>query len=114
MSIRALRQAQLVTDNVVIAETQGPDGRTVVLLERIWHHKVLVARPDLADLIDDVLETVRRPEHSASDPVIDRHRFYRRHVGPTLWLLVVVSYEQGPARIITALGTRKNPPTWIS
>jgi hypothetical protein len=31
-----------------------------------------------------------------------RRRFYRRHIGPSRWLRVVVSYEQQPARIVTA------------
>jgi hypothetical protein len=42
----------------------------------------------------------------------DRKRFYRRDVGPSRWLLAVVSYEQEPARIITALAIRKDPKQW--
>ena len=38
-----------------------------------------------------------------------RTRFYSRNVGPSRWLLVVVSYEQRPARIITAVANRKDP-----
>ena len=32
--------------------------------------------------------------------------------GPSRWLMAVVSYEQEPARIITALANRKDPKTW--
>jgi hypothetical protein len=39
-------------------------------------------------------------------------RFYRRGVGPSRWLVAVVSYEQQPARIITALANRKDPKRW--
>ncbi len=32
--------------------------------------------------------------------------------GPSRWLLVVVSYEQEPARILTAVALRKDPKQW--
>lgn len=31
---------------------------------------------------------------------------------PSRWLLMVVSYEQGPGRIVTALATHKDPKRW--
>ncbi len=39
-------------------------------------------------------------------------RYYARDVGPSRWLLVVVSYEQEPARVISVFATRKDPKTW--
>jgi hypothetical protein len=48
-------------------------------------------------------------DHTEPDTLSGRTRFYRRDVGPSRWLLVVVSYEQEPARIITALANRKDP-----
>jgi hypothetical protein len=50
----------------------------------------------------------------ADDPRDARVRYYRRHLGPSRWLLAVVSYEQEPARVITALATRKDPPSWTA
>lgn len=46
------------------------------------------------------------------DALPDRPRFYRRGVGPSRQLMAVVSYEQQPARIITALANRKDPKRW--
>ena len=62
--------------------------------------------------MDDVLGTVTDPEHTEPDPRGGRRRYYRSGVGPSRWLLVVVSYEQEPARIITAVALRKDPKRW--
>jgi hypothetical protein len=56
-----------------------------------------------------VLRTVTKPEHAEPDPRARRPRYYRRWDGPSRWLLVVVSFEQQPGRIITAVATRKDP-----
>ena len=96
----------------VLASTTDRDGRDVVLLERIWNGKVLRDHPEMHAHLEAVIATVHEPEHVAADPRDDRLRYYRRHVGPSRWLLVVVSYEQEPARVITALATRKDPPSW--
>jgi hypothetical protein len=46
----------------------------------------------------------------APDPDYDeRRRYYARGAGPSRWLLVVVSYEQTPARIVSAFANRKDP-----
>ena len=89
-----------------------PDGREVVLLARIWSRKIALDHPELADHRNAVIETVERPDHIEPDDLPGRTRFYRRNVGPSRWLMVVVSYEQEPARIITALANRKDPKQW--
>jgi len=62
---------------------------------------------------DAILHTVASAEHVEVDPVyVARRRFFSSRPGPSRWLLVVVSYEQTPARIISAFGHRKDPPTW--
>ena len=81
-------------------------------MARIWTAKVLRDHPEMAPHLGDVVATVERPDHVSSDPRDDRLRYYRRHVGPSRWLLVVVSYEQAPARVITALALRKDRPSW--
>ena len=95
-----------------LAELHDPDGRVVVLLERIWAGKIVADHPELAGYLDEVLETVSGANHVEPDARPDRRRYYRRRVGPSRWLLVVVSYEQEPGRIVTALATRKDPKRW--
>jgi hypothetical protein len=100
------------TDDL-LAETTDPDGGRVVLLRRVWEGKILRDHAELHAHLDDVLRTVAEPDHIASDPAaFDRTRYYSRDAGPSRWLLVVVSYDQQPARIISAFGTRKDPVSW--
>lgn len=99
-------------DDRLLGEVNDPDGRVVVLLARIWEEKIIRDHPELGDRVQPVLGTVSRPEHVEPDPRAARRRYYRRHVGPSNWLLVVVSFEQEPGRIITALATRKDPKRW--
>jgi hypothetical protein len=63
--------------------------------------------------LSEVLRAVSKPDHVEPDPTYEqRRRFHLREVGPSRWLLVVVSYEQEPARIISAFGNRKDPRSW--
>jgi len=94
------------------ASSVDPDGREVVLLARIWHGKITVSHPDVADHLDAIIETVATPDHVEPDLRPNRTRFYKRDIGPSRWLLVVVSFEQQPARIITAVANRKDPKQW--
>ena len=89
-----------------------PDGREVVLLARIWEDKIVRDHPELVSHLEGVIQTVATPDHVEPDGLPARTRFYRRDVGPSRWLMVVVSYEQEPARIITALANRKDPRRW--
>lgn len=53
------------------------------------------------------------PDHVARDPNFERRtRYYARGVGPSRWLLVVVSYEQTPPRTVSAFANRKDPKSW--
>jgi hypothetical protein len=94
------------------ATVADPDGHEVVLLVRIWEQKIARDHPELVDWLDAVMETVAKPDHVEPDALPARTRFYRRDVGPSRWLMAVVSYEQQPARIITALANRKDPRRW--
>lgn len=98
----------------VLLEVNDPGGTQVQLLARIWELKIVADHPELRDLTQQVLEAVNAPDHIELDPRADRRRYYRRGVGPSAWLMVVVSYEQVPARIITALALRKDPKRWNS
>jgi hypothetical protein len=55
------------------------------------------------------VETVAEPDHVERDALPARTRFYRRNAGPSRWLMALLSYEQEPARIITAVANRKDP-----
>jgi len=91
-------------------ETKDPDGNAVNLPASLWHEKILQNHPELAGHVDDVLRAVQAPDVIYIDPTYaERRRFYLRGAGPSRWLLVVVSYEQSPARIISAFGIRKDP-----
>jgi hypothetical protein len=96
----------------VLVSVRDPDGREVVLLARIWNEKIALDHPELAHHIEAVTQTIDLPDHVEPDDLPSRTRFYRRNVGPSRWLLAVVSYEQEPARIITALANRKDPKQW--
>jgi hypothetical protein len=94
-------------------ETADPAGARVVLDGRVWDEKIVRAHPEVASYKDDALRAVSAPDHVAPDPAsADRKRFYLRDAGPSRWLLVVVSYEQKPARIISVFANRKDPKTW--
>jgi hypothetical protein len=96
-----------MTERAVLAETTMTDGTRVVLFTDTWHQHILDPREghgELAAHLDAVLATVSRPDHREPDPFERRERFYKQGVGPSRWLMVVVSFEQDPARIVTALG----------
>ena len=99
-------------DDRHLGEVSDPDGRSVVLPAPIWREKISRDHPELREHLADVLGTVSAPDHAEPDPRRGRRRYYRRGVGPSRWLLVVVRFEQQPGRIITALAARKDPRRW--
>lgn len=101
-----------MSDDRLLGEVSDPDGRFVVLPARIWDEKVIRDHPELSALQDALLEAVALPDQLEPDPRDGRRRYYQRGAGPSRWLLVVVGFEQEPARIITALATRKDPRRW--
>jgi hypothetical protein len=102
----------VASDDPHAATVNDRDGREVVLLARIWENKIARDHPELVDQLDAVMQTVAKPDHVEPDARPARTRYYRRNVGPSRWLMAVVSYEQQPARIITALANRKDPKRW--
>jgi hypothetical protein len=105
--------AQLWRDRSTFEETRDPSGTRVVLRLGVWREKIIRDHPEIALHLTDILQTVARPDHTAADPSYeDRARYYGRDVGPSRWLLVVVSYEQTPARIVSAFANRKDPRSW--
>jgi hypothetical protein len=97
-----------------VGEARDPKGERVVVPTSIWRDKILRGHPELASHLADVLRAIAEPDRVLPDPVYEgRRRHYLRGAGPSRWLLVVVSYEQEPARVISAFGNRKDPRSWI-
>jgi hypothetical protein len=97
----------------MVGEAKDPAGVRVVVPRELWRDKILRDHPEVASHLDDVLRAVAEPDRVLLDPVYERRqRHYLRGAGPSRWLLVVVSYEQEPARVISAFGTRKDPRSW--
>ena len=96
-----------------VGEARDPEGMRVIVPAGLWTGKVLRGHPELAPHLADVLRAVAEPDRVLPDPVYEgRWRHYLRGAGPSRWLLVVVSYEQEPARVISAFGNRKDPRSW--
>jgi hypothetical protein len=94
-------------------ETSDPAGARVVLDEVLWREKIVRDHPEINPHREDAMQAVSTPDHVALDPsFVDRKRYYAQGVGPSRWLLVVVSYEQTPARIVSVFANRKDPKSW--
>lgn len=95
------------------AETTDPSGTQVVLANSVWHEKIVRDHPEIAAYMSEVMTVVSKPDCVTRDPNFEaRTRYYARSAGPSRWLLVVVSYEQTPARIVSAFANRKDPRSW--
>lgn len=102
-----------MADEPSISETIDPDGTRVVLTDAVWSGKIVLDHPEIAAYRAEVLRTVTVPDHVVPDPNFKRRtRYYDHGAGPSRWLLVVVSYEQTPARIVSAFANRKDPKSW--
>lgn len=94
-------------------EARDQKGGRVVVPTELWQDKILRDHPELRGHLADVLRAIAEPDLVLGDPVYaGRRRHYLRAAGPSRWLLVVVSYEQEPARVISAFGNRKDPRSW--
>jgi hypothetical protein len=107
-----------VNDRPVLAEATTPDGIRVVVFEDTWRHHILdprVGHAEMAPYLDALLAVIATPDHREPDERRGRERFYKQGAGPSRWLMVVVSFEQEPARVITALGYGhgRSPAGWM-
>jgi hypothetical protein len=96
-----------MTERPILAEATTPNGIRVVVFADTWQDHIVdpeSGHVEMAPHLDAVLTTVSMPDHREPDPFETRERFYKQGVGPSRWLMVVVSFEQEPARIVTALG----------
>jgi hypothetical protein len=92
-------------------ETKDPEGRTVCLSDERWSHIINseYGHPELEQLRGEVLGTVSSPDRRLSGRDPNEEWFYVAGVGPSRWLKVVVVYEAGRGRIITAFARRSIP-----
>ena len=105
-------------DRSVLAETATPEGVRVILFEDTWVLHILDPRSGHGELehhLPAVLDSIASPDHREADAWPQRVRFFKQDVGPSRWLMVVVDFEQEPARIVTALGYRhgRSPIGWL-
>jgi hypothetical protein len=70
------------------------------------------SRPEISDDRAAILAAVAQPDLREDDPRRGRERFWRRRLGQSGWLFVVVDFEQSPGRVVTAFGRRDDPPGW--
>ena len=87
-----------------------PDGREVVLDDDAWQH--ITTRHPLSGSWPSVLAAIANPDHREPAPRPGRERYWRRGFVPGPWLVVVVDFDERPARIVIAAGRRSDPPGW--
>jgi hypothetical protein len=92
----------------VLVSTRDPDGRVVELSAERWSH-ILDGHPELAPHLGSVALAVGTPGKRLSGRREDEEWFYLAGAGPSRWLKVVVHYEGGRGRIVTAFARRSTP-----
>ena len=95
-----------MTHPAVIAEVRNPGGRLVRLLAATWDH-VLDAHPGTRHL-DQLMQTIARPDHREEDPRPGRERYFRRG-GPERWIRVVSEFA-GPHDVVITAFPQSNDP----
>jgi len=107
-----------VIDRPIVGEATTPDGIRVVIFVDTWRDHILdphAGHAELAPHLDAVLAAIAAPDHREPDERPHRERFFKRDAGPSRWLMVVVDFEQEPARVVTALGYGhgRSPAGWM-
>jgi hypothetical protein len=106
-----------MTERPILAEAVSPDGARVVLFEDTWLRHILNPHQGHAELephLKAVLEAIESPDHREQESWPGRERFFKRDVGPSRWLMVVVDSAEEPVRIVTAFGYQhgRSPDRW--
>jgi hypothetical protein len=78
------------------------------LTDERWQH-ICNGHPELAPRQRHVMAAVSNPDHRRAGRWPDEAWFYLATTYPSQWLKVVVRYEQGRGRIITAFPRRSLP-----
>jgi hypothetical protein len=97
----------VASPQTVIARSEDPDGRAVVLERETWRH-IVDNHPKMARVLDAVMDTVRLPDHREPDPRAGRERYFRRG-GPERWIRVVTEFDDDRDRVVTAFPQTNEP-----
>jgi hypothetical protein len=102
-----------MTERSILAETATPDAVRVVLFEDTW--VLRSGHGELEPHLAAVLDCIASPDHREADAWPHRVRYFKQDVGPSRWLMVVLDFDQEPARIVTALGYGhgRSPSGWL-
>lgn len=90
-------------------KTTDPDGREVVLDERMVGH-LHRRRPQMLNHLAAIIDAVSRPDRREADVLQGRERFYRQDLDPRRWLRVVVDFNESPPFVVTAFIQDTDPP----
>ena len=80
----------------------------MILTERRWLH-IVETHPELHVEPGVVLDVVARPDERILARRPGEEWLYRHSVGPSLWIRVVVHYDDEVGRIVTAFPRRSFP-----
>jgi hypothetical protein len=80
----------------------------VELTEKRWDH-IVAGHPELARFRAEVIQAVQAPSHHIPGRRSAEEWYYLEGVGPSRYLKVVVSYESGTGRVVTAFARRSKP-----
>jgi hypothetical protein len=72
---------------------------------------VLTGHPELADHLNDMIQTLEQPELREDDARPGRVRYFRR-CGPERWLRVVVEFGGESDVVVTAFPQSNDPAGW--
>lgn len=92
----------------IIATCIDPAGQPVQLTHERWQH-IIDGHPELMPFQHQILEAVRAPDHHREGRWMGEEWFYLATIQPSRWLKVVVRYEAGVGRIVTAFPRRSLP-----
>ncbi|MBI4531539.1 MAG: hypothetical protein HY709_08445 [Candidatus Latescibacteria bacterium] len=88
-----------------LISTSDPEGTPVFLGEVEWQTHILAYHPEVADFLNDVEGSIRRPDIRHRDPEDERVNLHygqiaaSRRLHPKLaYLLVVIKYVDAPER----------------
>jgi hypothetical protein len=95
----------------VLLEVDDPAGRRVVLSQEAWLH-IVQEHEEVAPHQAAVMAVVVEPDYREEDVRPARERFWRRGLGPSRWLFVVIDFGEQPGRVVTAFGRRAGPSGW--
>lgn len=107
-----------MTEHPILAEAVSPDGARVVLFEDTWLRHILnphSGHDELEPHLKAVLDAIESPDYRERESWPGRERFFKRDVGRSRWLMVVVDSAEEPARVVTAFGYGhgRSPEGWI-